>query len=320
MYEKNKIMKEKRQFAGIIMAFLLLYIIGMGNSLCLPEAKAEEQSQWYEAEEGLNAAGDAAEEIVIAVIDTGVDTAHAALQNCLWVNEAEQNGQDGVDDDGNGFVDDVHGYNVWAGNGDITDSDGHGTHVAGILGMKTEQGRNFGYGAHIMIVKAGNSRNGFSAENCVKAIQYAVQNGADVITMSLGADYLDEKLEKVIHAASRKAVIVAAAGNESAATGESGFSDSTNIFPAGLPDVLGVMAYDSDRDLAWFSNWDYAPGTTVEYEIAAPGTDIYSTWPDDRFKKQSGTSMAAPIAAGACGTLVQKWRENGEYEPGKLLG
>ena len=119
MYEKNKIMKEKRQFAGIIMAFLLLYIIGMGNSLCLPEAKAEEQSQWYEAEEGLNAAGDAAEEIVIAVIDTGVDTAHAALQNCLWVNEAEQNGQDGVDDDGNGFVDDVHGYNVWAGNGDI---------------------------------------------------------------------------------------------------------------------------------------------------------------------------------------------------------
>ena len=96
--------------------------------------------------------------------------------------------------------------------------------------------------------------------------------------MSLGADYLDEKLEKAIHAASRKAVIVAAAGNESAATGESGFSDSTNIFPAGLPDVLGVMAYDSDRDLAWFSNWDYAPGTTVDYEIAAPGTDIYSTW------------------------------------------
>ena len=249
-------MKEKRQFAGIIVAFLLLYIIGMENSLCLPEAKAEEQSQWYEAEEGLNAAGDAAEEIVIAVIDTGVDTAHAALQDCLWGHEAEQNGQDGVDDDGNGFVDDVHGYNVWAGNGDITDSDGHGTHVAGILGMKTEQDRNFGYGAHIMIVKAGNSRNGFSAENCVKAIQYAVQNGADVITMSLGADYLDEKLEKAIHAASRKAVIVAAAGNESAATGESGFSDSTNIFPAGLPDVLGVMAYDSDRDLAWFSNWD----------------------------------------------------------------
>lgn len=320
MYEKNKIMKEKRQFAGIIMAFLLLYIIGMGNSLCLPEAKAEEQSQWYEAEEGLNAAGDAAEEIVIAVIDTGVDTAHAALQDCLWVNEAEQNGQDGVDDDGNGFVDDVHGYNVWAGNGDITDSDGHGTHVAGILGMKTEQDRNFGYGAHIMIVKAGNSRNGFSAENCVKAIQYAVQNGADVITMSLGADYLDEKLEKAIHAASRKAVIVAAAGNESAATGESGFSDSTNIFPAGLPDVLGVMAYDSDRDLAWFSNWDYASGTTVDYEIAAPGTDIYSTWPGDRFKKQSGTSMAAPIAAGACGTLVQKWRENGEYEPAAMIG
>ena len=81
MYEKNKIMKEKRQFAGIIMAFLLLYIIGMENSLRLPEAKAEEQSQWYEAEEGLNAAGDAAEEIVIAVIDTGVDTAHAALQD-----------------------------------------------------------------------------------------------------------------------------------------------------------------------------------------------------------------------------------------------
>lgn len=320
MGKKIQATKRKRQFVGMVMAFLLLYISAMGNWLAFHSVKAEGQSLWYEEEEGLNADNNAAEGIVIAVIDTGVDTGHAALQDCLWVNEAEQNGQEGVDDDGNGFVDDVHGYNVWAGNGDVTDSDGHGTHVAGILGMKTEQGRNFGYGARLMIVKAGNSQNGFSAENCVKAIQYAVQNGADVITMSLGADYLDAKLEKAIHAASRKAVIVAAAGNESAATGESGFSDSANIFPAGLPDVLGVMAYDSDRDLAWFSNWDYVPGTVVDYEVAAPGVDIYSTWPGDRFKKQSGTSMAAPIAAGACGALVRKWRENGEYEPAAMIG
>ena len=320
MGEKIQVIKRKRQFIWMIMAFLLLGISVMGNWLAFQNVKAEGQSLWYEEEEGLTADNNAAEGIVIAVIDTGVDTGHAALQDCLWVNEAEQNGQEGVDDDGNGFVDDVHGYNVWAGNGDVTDSDGHGTHVAGILGMKTEQGRNFGYGARLMIVKAGNNQNGFSAENCVKAIQYAVQNGADVITMSLGADYLDAKLEKAIHAASRKAVIVAAAGNESAATRESGFSDSANIFPAGLPDVLGVMAYDSDRDLAWFSNWDYAPGTVVDYEIAAPGVDIYSTWPGDRFKKQSGTSMAAPIAAGACGALVRKWRENGEYEPTAMIG
>ena len=312
--------RRKRKAIGKISVFLLLYIIVMGNPLLLQKAKAEQKPAWYAAEEGLTADGDAAEGIVIAVIDTGVDMNHAALKDCLWVNEAEQNGQDGVDDDGNGFVDDVHGYNVRAGNEDITDSDGHGTHVAGILGMKTEQGRNFGYGARIMIVKAGDSQNGFSADNCVKAIQYAVQNGADVITMSLGADYLDEKLEKAIHAASRKAVIVAAAGNESVSTKESGFSDSANIFPAGLPDVLGVMAYDSDRNLAWFSNWDYATGTAVDYEIAAPGVDIYSTWPGDRFKKQSGTSMAAPIAAGACGVLVRKWRENGEYEPAAMIG
>mgnify|MGYP004639467275 CR=1 FL=1 len=298
----------------------LLVTVVTGGILLPGRAEAAIPSQWYEGEEGLTVACDAAEGIVIAVIDTGVDMNHTALRNCLWVNEAEQNGKEGEDDDGNGFVDDVHGYNVWGGNSDITDSDGHGTHVTGILGMQTEQGRNFGYGAHIMIVKAGNSRNGFSAENCVKAIQYAVQNGADVITMSLGGDYLDTKLEKAIHEASRKAVIVAAAGNESAATGESGFSDSANTFPAGLSDVLGVMAYDSDRELAWFSNWDYAPGTAVDYEVAAPGVDIYSTWPGDRFQKQSGTSMAAPIAAGACGALVRKWKENGKYEPSAMIG
>ncbi len=298
----------------------LLVTVVIGDILLPGRAEAAMPSRWYEGEEGLTAACDAAEGIVIAVIDTGVDMNHTALRNCLWVNEAEQNGKEGEDDDGNGFVDDVHGYNVWAGNGDITDSDGHGTHVTGILGMQTEHVTNFGYGAHIMIVKAGNSRNGFSAENCVKAIQYAVQNGADVITMSLGGDYLDTKLEKAIHEASRKAVIVAAAGNESAATGESGFSDSANTFPAGLSDVLGVMAYDSDRELAWFSNWDYAPGTAVDYEVAAPGVDIYSTWPGDRFQKQSGTSMAAPIAAGACGALVRKWKENGKYEPSAMIG
>ncbi len=277
-------------------------------------------SLWYEQEEGLQADRDAAEGTVIAVIDTGADITHNALRDHLWVNEAEKNGEEGVDDDGNGYVDDVYGYNVRGDNGNVTDSDGHGTHVAGILGMETDGKRNFGYGASIMIVKAGNSQNGFSSANCAKAIRYAVKNGADVITMSLGADYMDETLEKAIHMASKKAVIVAAAGNESAPTKESGYSDAVNIFPAGLSDVLGVMAYDSDRDLAWFSNWDYRPDTEVDYEIAAPGTEIYSTWPGGGFQKESGTSMAAPIAAGACAALVKKWKNQGCYEPAAMIG
>ena len=319
MHEKISIVMKRKILLCGIFAIIMTVAAITGNTSLVPRAEAAGQSLWYQ-EEGLEAAEDAAEGVVIAVIDTGVDTGHDALKESLWINEAEKNGVEGVDDDGNGFVDDVYGYNVKADNGDITDTDGHGTHVAGILGMQTEQGPGFGYGARLMIVKAGDSQNGFSAENCVKAIRYAVQNGADVINMSLGADYLDEKLKKAIREASRMAVIVAAAGNEGAATKESGFSDSVNIFPAGMPEVLGVMAYDSDRDLAWFSNWDYTPGTDVDYELAAPGVDIYSTWPGDRFKKQSGTSLAAPVAAGACGALVRKWKENGDYEPAAMIG
>lgn len=308
---------KKRTF--LMATILSFFCIGIAVWIVADSARAE-QSEWYEWEEGLQGENNDAQGIVIAVIDTGADVTHEALQNRLWINEKEVQGQEGVDDDGNGYVDDIYGYNVRGDNGDVSDTDGHGTHVAGILGMEGAKARSFGCGADIMIVKAGNSQNGFSSENCVKAIKYAVKNGADVITMSLGASYCSEELEQAIQEAAKKAVIVAAAGNESAATSESGYSDASNVFPAGLENVLGVMAYDSDRDLAWFSNWDYKQNTEVDYEIAAPGVDIYSTKPGNSYTRMSGTSMSAPIAAGACAVLVKKWETQGNYSPAMMIG
>ena len=179
----------------------------------------------------------------------------------------EQNGEEGKDDDGNGYIDDIYGYNVRSDDGDVTDTDGHGTHVAGIIAMKqTKDSSVEGIypNAKIMTVKAGNTVNGFSGVNIATAIDYAVENGADVINMSLGTTYLGEELEAALENARKHSVLTASAGNYGDPTHEKGDSDGENMFPACLPYVLGVMSTDSEDMLSTFSNWDRKPETDVE--------------------------------------------------------
>lgn len=309
-------MKKKRQvLIGIFFALISIF--------CLPEkVNSDENKQWYLQEIGLpeevQDKGEDKEDIIIAVIDTGVDSTHRALKDSLWINEAEFFGEDSVDDDGNGYIDDIYGYDVKNDRGDISDFDGHGTKVAGIIGMKpTKENKSRGVfpDAKIMVIKAGDSCNGFSTENLMKALRYARENNADIINMSLGTTYCSDELIEELELAAEHAVLVAAAGNDSAATAESGFYGAVNIFPAGLPMVLGVMSSDREQNLAYFSNWDYAAGTEVDYEIIAPGQDIYVTVPGQKYGYESGTSMSAAIVSGACGILMQELKGSDEYSP-----
>lgn len=272
------------------------------------ETSGNDQEEDSQGSEGRSEETDT-REVVIAVIDTGAEITHPGLIDSLWVNELEKNGEEGVDDDGNGYVDDVYGYNIKGKNGDVNDTDGHGTHVAGLAGQQ---------GARIMVVKAANTSGGFSSENLVKAVNYASQNGADVINMSVGTTYCTEELREAIEEAAQRAVVVAAAGNSGKATAESGYDDSENMFPAGLSAVLGVMSYDEAGELAWFSNWDYEADSEVDYEIIAPGENIYSTTLSGKYKMESGSSMSTAIVSAICGRVIEQWRSCGEaveYDP-----
>ncbi len=286
---------------------------------------AEEDFSWHleQIDAPSETAFDPGNPAVVAVIDTGVRTDHPALADSLWVNEAEKAGKEGEDDDGNGYIDDVYGYNVRSDSGDVEDTDGHGTHVAGLIAMK-QTGKSGVRGvdpnARLMVIKAGNSTNGFSSKNVVEGIQYAVKNGADVINLSLGTGFCTDELREAISEASKQAVVVAAAGNDHSPTSESPGDGGENMFPAGLPDVIGVMSSDRDNQLAWFSNWDSQPGTEVDYEIAAPGEDIYSAALNGQYRTESGTSMSTAIVSGACCLLIDEWRSIQKGSDGSLPG
>lgn len=276
------------------------------------------------------------EGVVVAVIDTGVDYTHGDLKNSMWVNEQEAYGIRGYDDDGNGVIDDVYGANfttettkkypgsrfdIESGEGDPadTDPDGHGTHVAGIIAMSAANGGGCGiaYGAKIMAVKAGNSDGSFSVTRVINALNYAVDNGADVINMSFGSPTESNALKAALSKASEKCVLVAAAGNDGKTTSDSGYPDAIEEFPAAYPYVLGVMASDKDNNIPQWSNYDYEPCTAYDYEITAPGYNILSSVLNSRYNYMSGTSMAAPMVSAAAAIILSSIDKNEIDDPVK---
>lgn len=240
--------------------------------------------------------------VTVAVIDTGVSLEHRDLIDNIWVNESERDGQEGVDDDQNGYVDDIYGVNMINYFHDMTDRDGHGTMMAGLIGMTAGNGRGAGvaYGAKIMPVKVSIDGN-FGTDLAVQGIEYAVENGADVISMSFGTYYDSLLLREAIRNASGKCMLAAAAGNESRITDdvEIDGAETGNVYPAGYDAVVGVMAYAESGKLAPFSNWDSKVGEGVEYELAAPGSAIYTSSLRDSFGMTEGTSPATALTAGA---------------------
>lgn len=237
-------------------------------------------------------------DLVVAVIDTGVDYTHPDLKANLWVNEAEKNGQPGVDDDGNGYVDDVYGYDFAGKDGDPMDGHGHGTHCAGNIGAAHNGEGVAGMMANvkIMAIKFLSDSGSGTSEDAILAIDYATRNGAKIMSNSWGGGERSEALKEAIERARDAGIVfVAAAGNESSN------NDKRDTYPANydVENVITVGAMEGKGKRSSFSNY----GAT-KVHVFAPGSNIYSTVRGGRYQSMSGTSMATPLVSGAIGLLL----------------
>lgn len=232
------------------------------------------------------------DKMIVAVIDTGIDYNHPDLKENLWTNEAEANGQAGVDDDGNGVVDDIHGYNAITGKGDSQDDQGHGSHCAGTIGGRGDNGVGVvgvNWNVKLMGVKFLDANGSGTLDNALKAIDYATKMGAKVMSNSWGGGRFSQTLMDAVKRSNEAgALFVAAAGNDGSN------NDGTPTYPASfdVPNVLTVAAVDNRGGMASFSN--YGKKTV---HVGAPGVNIYSST-GGSYESMSGTSMATPHVAG----------------------
>jgi subtilisin family serine protease len=241
-------------------------------------------------------------DVVIAVIDTGVDYNHPDLKANMWTNPGETPG-DNIDNDKNGFVDDVYGYDFANNDANPMDDDDHGTHVAGTIGAVGNNGTGVvgvSWNVSLMAVKFLGPRGGTTA-NAIKSVQYVTnmrKAGVNIVASnnSWGGGAFNQSLKDAIDEGGKAGILfVAAAGNES------NDNDESPVFPTSYDSqsIISVAATDRRNRLANFSNY----GET-SVDIGAPGVDIYSTVPNNRYDSYSGTSMAAPQVTGAIALLA----------------
>ena len=241
---------------------------------------------------------------VVMVIDTGVDYTHQDLAPNMWTNPGEIPGN-GVDDDGNGYIDDVHGINVITGSGDPMDDENHGTHVAGTIGAAGNNGlgvTGVAWNTQIIGCKFLNATGGGNTDDAVECLEYALMMrdtyGVDIRVTnnswsSRGA-YSATLYDEINASHNAGMLFVAAAGN---------FSNDNDGFPEypasyGLPNIISVAASDHNDDLASLQSWGSNYGE-MSVDLAAPGVAILSTLPGNAYGYMGGTSMAAPHVAGA---------------------
>ncbi len=218
------------------------------------------------------------EGVVVAVLDSGVAREHPELNANIWVNSLELNGTEGVDDDGNGYVDDIYGWDFWDNDGAPVDYNSHGTHIAGTIAALGDNGvgiTGVNWQAKIMALRIGGVVG--TIGEAAEAIIYAVDNGAHIINASWGgADYSQTEYDAIEYADEHGVLVVAAAGN-GGEDGEGDNNDETPEYPASydLPNIISVAATDQDDALAEFSNYG-----ANSVDVAAPGVNIYSTIPE----------------------------------------
>ncbi len=240
-------------------------------------------------------------EIVIAIVDGGTEINHPDLNANLWVNPGEIPG-DSIDNDDNGFVDDINGWNFPVNSNDPTGlpttplNANHGTHTAGIASAVTNNLIGISgasWNAKIMAINSGSHDSDNSIAYGYSGILYAARNGADIISCSWGRPGGPSQFEQEVidEATANGAVIVGAAGNNN--------SDG-NYFPAQYKNVFSVAAVDSNDVKASFSN--YGPAI----DVSAPGVSILSTLTEERYGSMSGTSMSCPLAAGVVALVKTK--------------
>ena len=254
--------------------------------------------------------------VIIAIIDTGIDYRHPDLKDQMWINPNEIP-DNGIDDDGNGYIDDIHGWDFYNNDASIChysetengyttnpdDNDNHGTHIAGIIAATANNslglaGVASNVNIKIMSLKIhGGSTSSGSVSNAIKAIRYAESMGADICNLSWGTTNYSQALELTIRESSM--LFVTAAGNNGIN------NNSTPVFPASLrlPNLISVAYVDSDGQLDAFSNYGVS---TVD--LAAPGKDIYSTLVGS-YGYSSGSSMAAPHVT-ALAAMIYAYRES----------
>jgi subtilisin family serine protease len=233
-------------------------------------------------------------QVVVAVIDTGVAYDHPDLAANMWTNTGEVPGN-GIDDDGNGYVDDLYGYDFHNDDADPMDDHFHGTHCAGTIGAVGDNGVGVVgvcWDVRLMALKFLGKGGSGSSSDAIGCIQYAIDNGAHVMSNSWGGGGFSQALADAVAAAHEAGILfVAAAGNN---------NSSSPHYPSAYPHVLSVAATDQDDEKASFSNY----GSSID--LAAPGVGILSCGLDGTYRKASGTSMATPHVAGLAALLLAR--------------
>jgi subtilisin family serine protease len=214
-------------------------------------------------------------DIIIAVIDSGVDYNHPDLLDNIWLNETEaQEPDNSIDDDGNGYIDDTRGWDFYDDDNDPIDADNHGTHISGIIAAKGDNSLGVTgvcWTAMIMVLKAGNAFGELPASKIILAIDYAVENGARIINASFAGQSYSEFEKAAISKANKAEILfITGAGNDGTD------NDESPIYPANydLPNIITVASTDPNDELSTFSNFGLD-----SVDLGAPGENIYSTQP-----------------------------------------
>lgn len=245
--------------------------------------------------------GNGKRETIVAMVDTGIDYSHQDLEGSIWTNKDEIPGN-GIDDDGNGYVDDVYGWNFYHNNNQVFmgAEDSHGTHGAGTIAANGNNGMGIagivpGDKVTVMALKAlGGFDGGGTTAALIRAIRYAEDNGAAICNLSLCTTTDDKALYQAI--ANSGMLFVVAAGNGSEKTGQGLNADEVPFYPASydLDNIITVANLTLDGELHYSSNFG-----AVSVDLAAPGSYILSATPGNNYAYMTGTSMAAPMVAGA---------------------
>lgn len=229
--------------------------------------------------------------VVVAVIDSGIDLKHVDLDENLWTNDDEIP-DNGIDDDQNGFVDDFHGWDFAQRDNMPNDTDGHGSHVAGVIAAErnTLGATGVAYDAKIMPIQALSEEGSAAIFDMARAIEYAVDNGARIVNLSLTGSALPRLQRAISYAADNDVLIVAASGNRNEET-----PDWPARYSEVFDNVISVGAHGVDNQRAPFSN---LVGDSGAVQVDAPGIWVYSTILEDRYASYNGTSMATPQVSG----------------------